>query len=134
MLDERALLACMVYVDLNPVRAGIADTPEASDYTSLQARIRAYAEQAQSVSPPTPDKPGEETVRETPLRRKRLRNRRGKEDSRRLCCLSAATNLPTNPWRQSHFRLSITWPWLTGRGGQSETISAVLYPRKYRQS
>jgi len=65
--DERALLACMVYVDLNPVRAGVADTPEASDYTSLQARIRAYAEQVQqqSVSMPTPSNPGDETVRET---------------------------------------------------------------------
>ena len=31
----------MAYVDLNPVRAGMAATPEASDYTSLQQRSRA---------------------------------------------------------------------------------------------
>jgi len=39
LLDEQALLAAMAYVDLNPVRAGIAQTPEASDYTSIQERI-----------------------------------------------------------------------------------------------
>jgi hypothetical protein len=40
LLDEAGLLTCMMYVDLNPVRAGIADSPELSDYTSIQQRIR----------------------------------------------------------------------------------------------
>ncbi len=39
LLDEKALLAAMAYVDLNPVRAGLAETPEASDYTSIQERV-----------------------------------------------------------------------------------------------
>ena len=37
LLDQEALLACSVYVDLNLIRAGKADTPEASEYTSRPA-------------------------------------------------------------------------------------------------
>jgi REP element-mobilizing transposase RayT len=36
---EEALLSCMAYVDLNPVRAGLAPSPETSSHTSIQERI-----------------------------------------------------------------------------------------------
>jgi len=51
LLDEAAIAACMVYVDLNLIRAGIAASPEESDFTSIQERIRAWQSQREdSVS------------------------------------------------------------------------------------
>lgn len=44
--DAAAILTCHVYVDLNPIRAQVATTPEASDHTSVQDRI--VASQAQT--------------------------------------------------------------------------------------
>ena len=40
LLDEGALLACMSYVDLNPVRAGLARGLEDSTWTSIHQRLR----------------------------------------------------------------------------------------------
>lgn len=39
LLDEKAVLTCMAYVDLNPIRAKMADSVAQSEYTSLFERI-----------------------------------------------------------------------------------------------
>lgn len=40
LLTEEAVLSAMAYVDLNPVRAGMAKTPESSQHTSIRERIK----------------------------------------------------------------------------------------------
>ena len=40
LLDESAVLSCMAYVDLNPIRAGIVKELQASVYTSIEKRLR----------------------------------------------------------------------------------------------
>lgn len=43
LLDESALLTCMSYVDLNPVRARLSNNLEGSDFTSIQQRLIAHS-------------------------------------------------------------------------------------------
>jgi REP element-mobilizing transposase RayT len=44
LLDEQALLTVMTYVDLNPVRAGLAESVERAEFTSGQQRLREVVE------------------------------------------------------------------------------------------
>ncbi len=51
LLDEQAVLSAMAYVDLNPIRAQMAETPEESEFTSIAERM------AQLAAPRRNDQP-----------------------------------------------------------------------------
>ena len=51
--SDEALLSCMVYIDLNPVRAGIADTPETSSNTSIRERLQPEFDLQQAIDDQT---------------------------------------------------------------------------------
>ncbi|TWT71792.1 transposase [Crateriforma conspicua] len=79
IVDEAGLLACSMYVDLNPVRAAMADSPDHSPNTSGYDRIE--AERGKQIPAaafdlrPIPTEEAGHQIRETPvdqLRKKRI--------------------------------------------------------------
>ncbi len=71
IVDETGLLACAMYVDLNPVRAATAASPEQSLHTSAYDRI--HAEQGQLIDSaafdlvPVSTEAAGKAIRETPV-------------------------------------------------------------------
>jgi REP element-mobilizing transposase RayT len=49
LLDEQAVLSCMTYVDLNPIRAGIVHDLAASEHTSIRQRLQRVETQTASL-------------------------------------------------------------------------------------
>lgn len=71
IVDEAGLLACSMYVDLNPVRAAIAESPEQCPHTSAydrsKARRGAEIPSAAFDLKPIPTDEAGKTIRDTPV-------------------------------------------------------------------
>ncbi|GAA5508662.1 hypothetical protein [Novipirellula caenicola] len=71
IVDETGLLACSMYVDLNPVRAAMADAPDHSPHTSAYDRIEAAkGKQIDSAAfdlKPIPTEAAAKATRDTPV-------------------------------------------------------------------
>ena len=50
LLDEKSLLTCMAYVDLNPIRTGVTVSLDSSDFTSIQERLISHAKKVKNRS------------------------------------------------------------------------------------
>lgn len=92
IMDETGLLACAMYVDLNPVRAAMAESPEKSCHTSAYDRIQGdRGKQINSAAfdlVPVSNEAAGEQIKNTPvdqLRRKRTAKKRSPA-GRRIPC------------------------------------------------
>lgn len=99
LLDEAGLLTAMAYVDLNPIRAGIAATPEESHFTSICERIRL-------------------------LRASQSPEKKAKDESRRVPLMSFNPSASSRaiPYRLEHYIQLVDW---TGRAIRSDKPGAI---------
>jgi REP element-mobilizing transposase RayT len=104
-LDEKALTACSAYVDLNPIRAGIADSLTDSDHTSIKRRC----EHAEKLS------------------------YRMIHSNRLMDCITSPVTLEAICQTAYRFDLLITWNWSIGPAESYGMISAVQFLKAHRK-
>ena len=144
ILDDDALLRTIAYVDLNPVRAGIAATPETSEHTSIERRIRCAGKETPSPTGLLPFSPqsAQAQVRtagsgyELPISfddylalldwtGRQLRNGKRGYIHRDVPDIFTRLNYSPKQWMKSH-RASITW--------QQRALGSVERIRSYCNS
>jgi len=124
LLDEKALLSCMAYVDLNPIRAEMAPTPEESNFTSIQERLFDHAKRVRRPSRQQKDlvrqfKKNATNQCDSELKQARLKPLNGS------CFAPLSEGIPFT--RQDYFEL-VDWTGRTLREDKRGAIDSQLPP------
>jgi len=92
IMDETGLLACAMYVDLNPIRAAIAESPDKAVHTSAHDRIHAgrgkQIDAAAFDLLPITNKEAGDKIRNTPIEelKQQRKSKRRNPTGRRIAC------------------------------------------------
>jgi len=140
LLDEASVLACMVYVDLNPVRANKADGIEDSDFTSIQRRYKhqALKDPVEAINQASPKSlPFNKTslgeyidlIRWTAVQQAHMR--RGIERDVSSCLKNNHTS--SDYWFKDHMPLPNTWQRALGSTEALSAYAASIQQRWIRR-
>ena len=112
LLDEAVVLAAMCYIDLNPIRAGLSETLEGSDFTSVQERIEFLRPGSTSFKRDATEIPSENTVQSAPLMSFQPENELAKPANTAPVNPSKVPLQPVLPTTLHHYLALVDW---TGR-------------------
>ena len=122
LLDEKAVLSCMAYVDLNPIRATMAATPEESDFTSIQERLFDHATRVS-----TPNKAQKKLLK---VYKKNVTDKNdGKYRKARLKALNGSYHAPLSkglPFTQQDYFKLVDWTGRVVRKDKRGEIASTL--------
>lgn len=128
LLDDAAVLAAMCYVDLNPIRAVLADTLENSDFTSVQERIETLQPGSTSCKRSTPEVTSENSVSPAPLMPFQSETERETPNNPPPAYFPTLQVKPTLPTTLHHYLALVDWTGRQVRKGKRGRLSDDLAP------
>ena len=124
LLDEKTLLFCMAYVDLNPVRAKEVASPEESNFTSIQERLYCHAKRQSQ-----PNRQQQKLIKNYQINL--LDKKETAKNQAKLKPLNGSSDAPLSegiPFTQQDYIKLLDWTGRVVRGDKRGVIDGSLPP------